>query len=196
LRIAQISCALLIVTIGLLGLALVPRQAPSPPASAGPRTIPPAVGPGAPPRSDVSDSGRQVVGTTFRVLEQDSPAIDARGKLTQAIGIERPRGTLMPFLMAGAVQPAMEARTYGTANPEQTQILLHIVRGNSERIIEDHSLGWIRLTGFRAGPNGKAAVAVALRVADGNIVLAAVDVSTRQPVVIEPIESPISPTSQ
>ena len=197
MKVIQIGGALLVVAFGLAGLALVPEQAPSPPpSSADQRTVPPGARMGAPTGSEVSGPGRQALRTTFHVIEQDSPAIDANGRLTQAIGIEMPRGVFMPILPAGAIQPAMEGKTYGTADPGQTQMLLHVVRGNSERITEDHSLGWLRLSGFRAGPDGRAAVAVAFRAADGNFVLGAVDVSTRQPIVVEPIDSPISPASQ
>ena len=131
--------------------------------------------------------------TPFHIIEQDSPAIARDGRLIESIGIEMPRGTFLPVLEAGAVQPAWASKTYGTARPEQTSLRLHIVRGNSGRISENQSLGWIKLTGFQPGPNDLAMVAIALRVADGNIVLGAIDVNTQQPVSVEMVESPLAP---
>lgn len=179
----HLASALLIVIFGLVGVALSPRERP--------------VGPARP--AEVADftqdeaGSPRVMRTPFHIIEQDSPAIARDGRLIESIGIEMPRGTFLPVLEAGAVQPAWASRTYGTARPEQTSLRLHIVRGKSGRISENQSLGWIKLTGFQPGPNDLAMVAIALRVADGNIVLGAIDVNTQQPVSVEMVESPLAP---
>ena len=180
------ATALLIVACGLAGITLSPRDRPTAP-------FRPADEAGL-TRGEAGSP--RALRTRFYVIEQDSPAITGDGRLVESIGIEMPRGTFLHMLEVGAVQPAWAARTYGTARPEQTSLRLHIVRGNSDRIPENRSLGWIKLTGFEPGPNDLGMVAIALRVADGNIVLGAIDVNTQRPVSVELIESPLAGSTE
>ena len=200
------ATALLIVACGLVGITLSPRERPTAPFRPAGASGPPASGrSGAVSRMPRSMNPADEAGLTrgeagspramrtpFYVIEQDSPAITGDGRLIESIGIEMPRGTFLHVLEVDAVQPAWAAKTYGTARPEQKSLRLHIVRGNSDRISENHSLGWIKLTGFEPGPNDLGMVAIALRVADGNIVLGAIDVNTQRPVSVELIESPLT----
>ncbi len=191
----HVACALCIVLLGVAGALLSLRSVPpdgarSTGADAGPaRTaVTPAVAGEAGPAGAAPPG---VFRSPYHLLEQDSPAIDRGGRLTQAIGIEMPRGTFIRVLEAGSIQPAWKAKTYGTARPGQDRLLLHVMRGNSDRIPDNRSLGWIQLRGFRPGADGLAAVAIAFRIADGNIVLGAIDVNTRQPVSVETVDSPL-----
>ena len=201
MRPVYIGGALAIIVMGIVGIALAPRERSSvppgtiagpPSAATDPTPKRRASGTFVSPQADSAGPASRPLRTRVHVIEQDSPAIDQDGMLTQAIGIEMPRGRFTPVLEAGSYQPVWKAKTYGVARADQTQLSLHIVRGNADRMAGNHSLGWIRLSGFRAGAEGLPAVAVAFRVADGNIVLGAVDANTRQPIAIEMIESPIA----
>jgi len=80
--------------------------------------------------------------------------------------------------------------TFRTAADDQKEIRLHVLRGVSETAAQNHSLGWVRVADLPPGPRGSTRVAVLFEVADGAIVLAAVDPATGLPLPIETAEPP------
>ncbi|MFQ5876185.1 MAG: Hsp70 family protein [Acidobacteriota bacterium] len=181
--------ALAILLLGAGAIAVVPRDLPSS-AAADPAASPPApIGPGDLSAGAVPPAPRSPQ-PAVHILEQDSPAIGSDDVLSQAVGVEMPRGAFLPVLEAGSVQPATGWKAFRTASPGQEEIRLHVLRGRSDRIEENHSLGWVRIGDLEPGPRGLVGAVVSLRIVDGNIVMAAVDAFSRRPATVRPIAPP------
>ena len=86
--------------------------------------------------------------------------------------------------------PAMEILRVRTAQPEQKEIAVHVVRGGSPLVAEGHSLGWYRVEPPPAAAAGTAAVILIFRVAGGAVTLGALDASSRRPLPLEPVAAP------
>src|SRR5204863_24892 len=69
--------------------------------------------------------------------------------------------------------PVRYARTvtFGTGADDQKEIRLHILRGRSGTLTENHSLGWVRVPDLPPGPRRSTRVAVTFQVVDRAIVL-------------------------
>jgi molecular chaperone DnaK (HSP70) len=90
-------------------------------------------------------SGPDVPGRV--VVEADSPA--TRGdRLVESVSIETGHGELAPILEAGCPLPCSETVTFGTAEPGQTTILLHLYRGNGSTTDRAVPLGTFEIAGF------------------------------------------------
>lgn len=124
------------------------------------------------------------------VVEQDSPIIGADGRLEETVGIEMPRGVFLPVIPRGSAQPADGRKAFRAGGENQREVWLHVLRGRSDRLRENLSLGWVRITDLEPGPEGMVATAVFFRVADGNIVIAAHDAFSGRPATLQLTDPP------
>ena len=131
----------------------------------------------------------QIARATIHVLEQVSPIVGPASTLVESLGIEM-REKFTTVLPKGTPAPVKRVVTFRTAADDQKEIRLHVLRGVSETAAQNHSLGWVRVADLPPGPRGSTRVAVLFEVADGAIVLAAVDPATGLPLPIETAEPP------
>jgi len=124
------------------------------------------------------------------VVEQESPIVAADETLGEALGIETPRGQFRAVLPGGTSVRYARSVIFHTGADDQTEIRLHILRGRSESLAGNHSLGWVRVPNLPRGPRGSVQVAVTFQVVDRAIVLVGQNVSTGQPLAIEASEPP------
>ncbi len=126
---------------------------------------------------------------TMHVLEQISPIVGPASTLVESLGIEM-REKFTTVLPKGTPVPVKRVVTFRTGADDQKEIRLHVLRGVSETAADNHSLGWVRVADLPPGPRGATKVAVLFEVADGAIVLAAIDPDTGRAFPIEPAEAP------
>ena len=127
---------------------------------------------------------------TAYVVEQVSPIVGADSTLTETLGLESPPGRFKTVLPRGTRAPVGRIVIFGTGAENQKEIRLHILRGSSENVSEDHSLGWVRIFDLPPGPKGATRIAVAFQVVDGAILLAAQNPADGRPLPIGPSEAP------
>jgi molecular chaperone DnaK (HSP70) len=65
-----------------------------------------------------------------------------------------------------------------TSGEGPSEIRLHLVRGVSERLAQNHSIGWFRISGL---PAGAARALVEFSISDGAILAGVVDATNAQP---------------
>jgi molecular chaperone DnaK (HSP70) len=114
---------------------------------------------------------------TGSVIESHSAAI-RDGVLTQSIGIETLGQRFTPFLTIGCRLPCLKSSTFSTSEDSQTQIKLHVLRGDSGRSSDQHSLGTYSISGFPAQARGVPQVLVIFGAVDNDLTLDARDAST------------------
>jgi molecular chaperone DnaK (HSP70) len=139
-----------------------------------------------PPKATPDGTPRQ----TVYVVEQVSPIVAPDATLNEALGIESPRGRFRAVLPRGT--PVRYARSviFGTAVDDQKEIRLHVLRGRSQTVAENRSLGWVRVPDLPPGPRGSTRVTVTFQVVDGAIVLVAQNAADGRALPIEASEAP------
>ncbi len=167
MRYAPWAAALAILIAGAIAATGVPDAAPlSLPAGLRPVLFAPG------------DSARptpRTIRPNLLVVEQNSPIVAPDGRLAQALGIVTTTDVFTPILGKGEAQPATRVLTIGKASAGPTEIELHLMRGESPRAAENHSLGTFRITGLEPNAQGRAQATLIFRVSDGVIVVAAID---------------------
>lgn len=124
------------------------------------------------------------------VVEQVSPIVGSDGNLAESLGIETAGGAFTPVLPKGTRAPVMRYVTFKTSVDNQREIRLHVLRGLTDRVAQNHDLGWVRVPGLPPGPRGTVQVTVGFRIADGAVVLAAADPASGHGYTIETSEAP------
>ena len=186
-----------IVALGTGAILMLPRDLPrmDPSATrgafraqgeAGP--IPPGMGTGTPGLPQ--GAGMPAAIPAMLVVEQVSPIVGPDGRLGESLGIETAGETFTPVLPKGTPAPVMRIVTFKTSADNQREMRLHILRGLTERVAQNHDLGWVRITGLPPGPKGTVQVSVGFRIADGAVVLAAADPVSGRGYTIETSEAP------
>ena len=90
-----------------------------------------------------------------------------------------------PILPAGRIVPAAWQQTFTTFVENQRSIDLHLLRGSSERIAENTSVGKWRIGGITPAPQGQHRILVEIRVGtDGSVSLRAVLDERTLPVIL------------
>jgi len=102
-------------------------------------------------------------------------AISQNGTLSESIGIETLGGVLTPLLAKGCKIPCSLSQTFSTAEDGQSQILLHLYRGDAAMAKSAHSLGTFQITGIAPMPRGEPSVRVEFLADTGGITLKATD---------------------
>ena len=175
-----------VVMIGLtlLAVAVIPRELPpTPPGSPrapGDAATNAALTPGAP----------RPFRAIWNAVEQISAIVGDDGALVESLGIETPGGVFRPIIRRGEQSPVTRSFTIATAMENQTEMLVHVCRGNAERAADNESLGWFRIGGIPPGPASTTYIALILRVADDAIIGAAVMQETGRNLRFGPTDSP------
>jgi hypothetical protein len=153
------------------------------------RPAPPLPG-ATPPAATGTESPRTAPAPALYVVEQQSPIVASDQTLAEGLGIESPIGHFRVVLPRGT--PIRYARSviFGTAADDQKEIRLHVLRGRSETIAANHSLGWVRVPDLPPGPRGSTRVSIIFRVVDGAVVLVAQNVADGRLLSIEASEAP------
>lgn len=128
------------------------------------------------------------------VLEEDSPAFGADGKLVENIGFETGKGGLTPVLRAGKQCPCTRTVSYSTALDGQTEIPIRVLRGRSREVASATHLGALNVEGIKARPAGYAHVRVTLRAHEGRIEIEASHVESGTPLAVRRVDA--RPASQ
>jgi len=110
-------------------------------------------------------------------IEAHSPALK-NGVLTQSIGIETLGERFTPYLAAGCRVPCVKSSTFSTTEDSQTQITLHLLRGDSGKAADQHTLGRYAISGFPVGPRGIPQVLVIFGAVGEDLTLDARDAAT------------------
>ena len=131
-----------------------------------------------------------VVGVALQIVERESPIVGAGGVLVENLGIETAGGVCMTLIPKGSTTPALGTLSFTTQTPEQPDILIHLVRGLSERAAEDRSLGWFRIGPLPSAPQGGARAIVFFRIDAGAIGLAALEPGSKTVLPVGPSAPP------
>src|SRR5688572_4709920 len=67
--------------------------------------------------------------STSLAVETPSSAVSGDGALRESIGIETLGGVFTPILIKGCELPCVVSQTFSTAEDDQDQILIHVLRG-------------------------------------------------------------------
>jgi len=169
-----------IVALGIAVILVLPHELP--------RSAPPGMGAGAP--GAAPGAGMPAAIPAMLVVEQVSPIVGPDGRLGESLGIETAGGAFTPVLPRGTPAPVMRFVTFKTSADNQREMRLHVLRGVTDRVAQNHDLGWVRVTGLPPGARGTIQVTVGFRIADGAVVLAAADPVSGRGYAIETSEPP------
>lgn len=121
------------------------------------------------------------------VVEQTS--LIAQGEsLSEDLGIETLGGVLTPILDAGCPLPCKRSQIFSTAEDNQDQITIALVRGSSKLAKEGVNLGRFKISGIAPAPRGEPQIEVVFGASNGRIWLDALDVSGRSKLQITKVE--------
>jgi hypothetical protein len=133
------------------------------------------------------DSG--ILRPDMRVVEAASPIASGDGALVMDLGIDTAGGVFRSVIARGSRQPATGFLTLATAQADQTEMPVRILRGTSSLSAEDTPLGWFRVGPLQPGSAGRATATLIFRVAAGAISLGAMDPNGR-PIPVSPTDAP------
>ncbi|HEV8702228.1 MAG TPA: Hsp70 family protein [Candidatus Polarisedimenticolia bacterium] len=194
------GAAVAVVLLGIAAILLLPDELPKPRPDEPWGAARPPGGTGSPPSAGgegpmalpgaAPGTGSAAAIPAILVVEQVSPIVGSDGSLAESLGIETARGAFTPVLPQGTRAPVMRFVTFKTSADNQREIRLHILRGLTERVAQNHDLGWVRIPGLPPGPKGTVQVTVGFRIADGAVVLGASDPTTGRGYTIETSEAP------
>ncbi len=193
-RTPALAAALLILLLGaggaLMAPAALPRGTPFPGGRI-PGELPP------PARSGLEGSSvpsgalpPRRIQPVLQAIEQVSPIVGADGILVESLGVEAPTGSFLRVLPKGTKTPAHRTVGYGTEPGGPPEIHLHVLRGDSDRAVEDHTIGWYRVTGLPDMPPGQTRAVILFRVADGTVLMAALNPLNGDPLPVLPWQPP------
>ncbi len=110
------------------------------------------------------------------VIEENSPAL-TKHTLSENIGIETLGGVFTPLLNIGCELPCEISQIFSTAEDNQDQITVALVRGKGKFVKDGISLGKYKLAGIKPAPRGVPQVEFTLRASKNNIFLSAKELS-------------------
>ena len=121
------------------------------------------------------------------VVEKDSPI--AKGEsLSENIGIETLGGVLTPILESGCSLPCELSQTFSTAEDNQDQITITLIRGLSKMAKDGVNLGKYKILGIAPAQRGEPQIKVIFGASNGRIWLSASDVNLRSKIQIAKVE--------
>jgi len=194
---ARWSVAGLILALGLVGALVGSRGLPQPVAGApwpglgrfGASVDHPAgAGEGGADRIAMLAQALRAAIASQRPIEQVSPAIGVDGVLVEDIGIESPPGSFLALLKRGRRAPARHVLTFSSTGGGPSEMRLHLLRGTSDHLAENHSLGWYRVADLPVAPAGVARALIELCISDGTILGGAGDPIDGRPLSFIPSE--------
>lgn len=106
-------------------------------------------------------------------------------RLKETLYLDISQGKAYPLIPSGRTIPATWNQTFTTSVENQRSFDLHLLRGNSELIAENTTLGKWRIGGFPPAPKGEIQISVEVRVgADGSVGLRATQSDQSLPVTL------------
>jgi hypothetical protein len=123
--------------------------------------------------------------TTMRVVERSSPIVGADGALLESLGIENAGDRFLPLIPKGTTAPASAMLTFAPAPERPQEIRFHLLRGTSDRLAGNHSLGHFRVSNLPPGGPQAPRALIIFRVAGGAVQLAAVNPITAEPLALD-----------
>jgi len=121
------------------------------------------------------------------VVGQAPGILDARGVMTEAVGIETIGGVFTPLIQAGSKAPCSVTEIFSTAADNQTSVMISLYRGTRESVSENTLVGRAVLSDLRLAPRGEPRIVVTLGVnPQGDVVVSALDEATGQRVKVVP----------
>ena len=109
------------------------------------------------------------------LVEPGTAAVSPDGTLRESIGIETLGGVFTPLLAKGCKVPCSRSQNFSTAEHGQSQILLHLFRGDAALTKSTHPLGNFQIIGIASAPRGEPSIGVEFRADEDGITLKAVD---------------------
>jgi len=96
-----------------------------------------------------------------------------------SLGVETVGGFCDVVIRANSPVPCDRNRVFRTASDNQTSVVVRVCQGESDRFLENTTLGDLRLTGFRPAPRGEVEITVTFEIdADGILNVQASEVTT------------------
>src|SRR5262245_33095510 len=135
-------------------------------------------------------AGMQAAIPAILVVEQVSPIVGPDGRLGESLGIETAGGAFTAVLPRGTQAPVLRFVTCRTRAANTRARRLHVLGGVTDRVAQNHDLGWVRVIGLPPGVRGTIQVTVGFRIADGAVVLAAADPASGHGYAIQTSEPP------
>ena len=109
-----------------------------------------------------------VVDAATIIVEKDSPV--AQGKsLKENVGIETLGGVLTPLLKTGSKLPCELSQVFSTAEKNQNQIAIILIRGSQSLAKDGVNLGTYQITGISPAPHGVPQIQAVFKVSEGSI---------------------------
>ena len=108
------------------------------------------------------------------VIEENSPVVQGN-LLSENIGIETLGGVLTPLLNSGCKLPCKLSQVFSTAEDNQNQITITLIRGSDKIANKGKNLGKYQISGITLAPRGVPQIKVIFEASEGNILLSAKD---------------------
>jgi molecular chaperone DnaK (HSP70) len=119
------------------------------------------------------------------VVQRASGILDARGVMTEALGMETIGGAFTPIIEAGARAPCAKTQSFSTAADNQTSITISLYRGSKKLATENTLVGHAVLSDLRLAARGEPMIAVTFAVnLQGDVLVSALDEATGRPVKV------------
>jgi L1 cell adhesion molecule like protein len=95
------------------------------------------------------------------------------------LGLETIGGYMFKLIEKNTLLPVVNSQTFTTATDNQTTVEINVVQGESEKVIENKSIGIFRLSGIVAAPRGTPKIAVAFDIdVNGILFVTAEDITS------------------
>ena len=121
------------------------------------------------------------------VVEDGSPIVKGTS-LSENIGIETLGGVITPLLKSGCPLPCELSQIFSTAEDNQDQITITLIRGSSNLTNEGVNLGKYKIFGIDPAPRGTPQIRVVFGASNGNIWLSATDVNGQSIIQVTKVE--------
>jgi molecular chaperone DnaK len=108
------------------------------------------------------------------IVENNSPIVQG-SELSEDIGIETLGGVFTSILESGCKLPCKISQVFSTAEDNQNQISITLVRGTSKLTRDGVMLGKYKITGIQQAPRGTPQIIVVFGASNGQIWLSASD---------------------
>jgi molecular chaperone DnaK len=100
-----------------------------------------------------------------------------------ALSIETQSGSCVPVIAENTRVPVAESLLLSTSGPDQTEVTLRLLQGNSKYAADNIALGVVTLSGIQSAPRGKPDIEVNVSIdQDGVVHLSGKDCETNQEV--------------
>ncbi len=121
------------------------------------------------------------------VVERNSPIVTGKS-LSENIGIETLGGVFTPILESGCSLPCELSQVFSTAEDNQDQITITLIRGSSLMVKDGVNLGKYKISGIAPAPRGVPEIKVIFGASNNRIWVSASDASSGSKIQIVKVE--------